>query len=206
MTVGVLVACVALLAGALFGGTADAKKKKKKKGGPVNVTKTVNQQIPDRGPLGTDPFGRLDSTIAVTGKKFNGRIIRDVNVTLQTTGNNAASAGDLLAEVTAPNGASVFLFLELEGQSVGPMTLDDETVNIIGGSGTATVPELQPPYAGSARPGAEGFGAPMATMDFGPVKGNWTLHVFDTDGTPAGITSILNSWSVSVATGGPLPS
>lgn len=206
LAVGVLVACLALLCAALLGGTADAKKKKKKKSGPVNITKTVNQQIPDRGPLGTDPFGRLDSTIAVAGKKYKNRIIRDVNITFQTTGNNVDSAGDLIAEVTAPNGATVFLLLGAEGQSIGPVTFDDESLNILGGGTTATFPELLPPYNGTARPGVEALGAPMATMDFGPVSGNWTLHMFDTDGSPANITSTLNSWTLSAQTGGALPS
>jgi hypothetical protein len=200
-----LVACVALLGAALLGGTAEAKKKKKK-AGPVSITKAVNQQIPDRGAGVNDPFGRLDSTIAIAGKKFKNRIVRDVNVTIQTTGNNTASGSDLLGELSAPNGATVFVILDLETQSIGPVTIDDESLNVLGGGTVATFPELIPPYAGTMRPGIEGVGTPMSALDFGPVKGNWTLHMFDNDATPANITSILDSWTLTVQTGGPLPS
>jgi hypothetical protein len=196
-----ILVCVLLLVAGLSAGAADAKKKKKA-AGPLSVTKPVNLAVPDRA-LFPSPYGRLDSTIVV-GKKFKNRTIRDVNVTFQTAGNDVDSAQDFAAQVTAPNGATAWLVLQLSGQNIGPLTLDDESQFLLGGSTPSGFPILAAPYQGAARPGIEGLGS-LSPLDFGPVKGNWTLQAFDTDGTPAGITSTLISWTLNVKTGGPLP-
>jgi subtilisin-like proprotein convertase family protein len=193
---GVLALSVALGAGA-----ADAKKKGKV-GGTANITKTVNQQVPDRPAGPNAPFGVLTSTIDVGGKKFKGTKVRDVNVTLQTTGSAANAAGDLLAELTAPNKATVTLFLQLSGQSVGPLTLDDESSALIAGPQPCPVANwLCEPYAGTARPSIDGFGlGSLSVMDNGPAAGTWTLRVYDFDDT---LTNVLNSWKLKVVAGKP---
>src|SRR5262245_59152457 len=104
-----------------------ASAKKKKAGGTANITKQVNQQVPDG--TGTTN-GVLISSVSVGGKKFKGTVILDVNVTLQVTGSAAQSAGQLAARVTAPNGMTTWLiFGDLVGQSFGPLTFDDESPN-----------------------------------------------------------------------------
>lgn len=191
---GVLVLSVALGAG-----TADAKKKSKV-GGTANITKTVNQQIPDRPAGPNAPLGVLTSTIDVGGKKFKKAKVRDVNVTLQTTGSAATAAEDLFAELTAPNQATVTLFLSLSGQSVGPLTIDDESTAMIAGPQPCPVSTwLCEPYAGTARPSVEGLAlGTLAVMDNGPAAGKWTLRVYDVDDT---LTSVLNSWKLKVVAG-----
>lgn len=186
----------------LTAGVAEAKKKRKV-GGTVDITKAVNQQVPDRAAGVNTPFGVLTSTIDVAGKKFKKARARDVNVTLQTTGSAAGAAGDLHAELTAPNGATVTLFAFLSGQSVGPLTLDDESPALLFAAPQPCVVAtwLCEPYAGTARPSVDGISiGPLAVMDNGPVKGTWTLRVFDFDDT---LTSVLNSWRLNVVAGKP---
>lgn len=137
------------------------------------------------------------STIDV-GRKFKGKKIRDVNVTLQTSGNGATAAIDLDAFLTAPNGATVNLFVGLSGQSVGPLTFDDESPFNIGFGPPCVDPTaLCPPYIGTGEPLGQ-----LATMDGGQAKGTWTLQVLD-DGTTATRASILNLWQLNVTAGKP---
>jgi subtilisin-like proprotein convertase family protein len=196
---------LALALGVIAGPTAGAAQAKKKKvGGTVDITKQVNAPIPDAttGPPGTN--GLLTSTITV-GKKFKGSVIRDVNVTVQTTGNNATAAQDLNARLTAPNGATSWLFRSLSGQSIGPLTLDDQSSNFLAlGTTTNTPDQLGPPYAGTAQPDLwQHFGgSPLTGLNNGPANGTWTLRVYDT-GTTAGRTSTLNLWRLHVLAGKP---
>ena len=193
-----LIACLALAIPA-----AAAKKKggKKKGGGPVNITKTVNAPIPDKGPgpAGTGLETPLSSTIDV-GKQAKGLKIDDVNVTLQTLGTSGVSPGDnLVAILRAPNGANTFLFNLLDGSpgtpnlSIGPLTLDDEAPLILGIGTPNNSFSLFVPWLGSAIP--DGVG--LWVMDNGPVRGTWTLDVFD---DVTGETNNLVSWSLNVRT------
>jgi len=194
----------------LSAGAAQAKKKKAKIGGTVNVTKTVNAPIgsnpapvPDAGPT---TFGVLDSTIKVGGKKFKGTKIRDVNVTVQTAGTSGASAADnLLARLTAPNGATTQLFFALAGHSIGPVTLDDESVNFLFPTAppAPAATALVSPYQGTAQPScfAVQFSpCVLSAMDNGGVTGTWTLSVYDFS---VNETSNLVSWQLVVAAGKP---
>ena len=124
MSTGAVVAAVALLGGAIFGGTADAQKKKKKGGGSATVTKTVNAPVPDAIGNGVEKVldGKLATTLTV-GKAGKNKSIGRVAVTLQTTGLAAGAAGDLDANITAPDGTTVGLFGGLAGQSIGPLTI-----------------------------------------------------------------------------------
>lgn len=173
--------------------------KKRKAVTTLNVSKTLNEPIPPRapGPAGGGVYGLLTSTIEV-GKRFRGRLIRDVDVTVQTLGTTGDTpANDLFAKLTAPNGATVTLFSQLIASapnlSIGPLTIDDE-------SPLWARPRppvgLAPPWTGRARPA----GPPLAVMDGGPAKGIWTLKVLD-----RGVTedSTLVSWALQVSTGRP---
>jgi subtilisin-like proprotein convertase family protein len=180
---------------------AAAAKKKKKAGGTVNITKAVNQQVPDAT---ATTNGVLVSTIQVGGKKFKGTKVRDVNVTVQATGSGDGAADDLNLRLTAPNGATTWLVgNSLDGTSFGPLTFDDESVNTIGfdtPSRDSTL--LAPPYVGTVQPhcfSAQG-GCMLSAMDNGPVSGTWTLRVVDSDEAPV-LTSILNSWQLTAVAG-----
>jgi hypothetical protein len=186
------------LCAALVVSTAAGAQKKKGKKGPraVNITKTVGAPVPDP-PVGQ--FGVLSSTIEV-GKQFRGKRIRDVDVTLQVTGAGpgANSVQDIVARLIAPNGASTTLFFEDlgPGNLIGPLTLTDESLLLLG-DGVANDPtRLFAPYQGSARP----EGSPLWKMDNGPVAGPWTLRLLDVAVTE---TSVLASWRLNVAVGNP---
>src|SRR5436305_1903078 len=128
------IAGVFLLALCLAVGLAagDAAAKKKKKGASVFAQSvTVNAAVPDF-PTGPNPVPTPLSSSLTVGKKFKGKSVGDVNVTgIQTTGDSAAgngSAGDLNIQLSAPNGRTVMLDPgSLGGQSIGPLTLDDDT-------------------------------------------------------------------------------
>jgi hypothetical protein len=198
--VGVLALAVSVTVGLTVSGTAAAKKKKKKAGGTVDITKAVNQQVPDAT---ATTNGVLVSTIDVGGKKFKGTKVRDVNVTLQATGSAGDAAEQLTGRLTAPNGATTWLFAnQLAGQSFGPLTIDDESVNTISFDPSRDSTLLASPYAGTAQPhcfSAQG-GCTLSAMDNGPVSGTWTLRVVDNDSTPP-LTSILNSWRLTAVAG-----
>jgi subtilisin-like proprotein convertase family protein len=184
---------------AVAGASPAAAKKKGKVGGTADITMPVNAGIPD-ATANTD--GLLASTITVGGKKFKGSKVRDVNVTAQTTGANADAAADLDARLTAPNGATSWLFSNLAGQSIGPLTLDDQSVNFLVNTAPVSSNSLGPPYTGTAQPNclqAHG-GCPLTVMNNGPATGTWTLRVYDR-GISAGSTSILNSWRLVVRAG-----
>jgi hypothetical protein len=205
-TIRVLLATLvtALAFGATAATAGAAKKKKKEGGGAVNITKAVNAPIPDAAPPPPGTlvaiFGTLTSTIDV-GKQFKGRQVRDVNVTVQTlgaTGLNPASG--LIAFLTAPSGADSTLFSGLGGfggtnPSIGPLTLDDESVLDLGSGAPDNPTQLFEPWAGTAAPGST-----LSVMDGGPVRGTWTLTVQD---GLAGETSSLVSWRLNVVAGRP---
>jgi subtilisin-like proprotein convertase family protein len=200
--IGVLALVLSVTVGLASGSIAEAKKKKKS-GGTADITKQVNQTVPDATAT-TD--GLLTSTITIGGKKFNKTKVRDVNVTLQGTGDtggNNGSAADIAAQLTAPNGASTWLIDQsLSGQSFGPLTFDDETFFRVAGL-TADAPnDLASPYVGSMQPdcfSAHG-GCTLSVNDNGPASGTWTLRVFDRDN---GQTTVLNFWRLVVVAGKP---
>jgi subtilisin-like proprotein convertase family protein len=180
---------------------APATAAKKKKGpGTFTATKAVNLPVPDAGPGPTGANGLLTSTITA-GKPFKGRQIRDVDVTVQTTGIGMDSVSDLDVRLTAPNGATVFLVgLLFPGNALGPLTLDDDTNVTLGsmfGPFQLRDPrDLYAPWAGTAQP----QGYQLAYMDGGPVRGNWMLSVSDLNNTD---TNTLVSWGLKVVAGRP---
>jgi subtilisin-like proprotein convertase family protein len=200
----VLALVLSVVLGSVTGGVALAKKKKA--GGTFNGSKTVNQAIPDAT---ATSYGMLTSTISV-GKKFKGMRVRDVNVTLQTTGTSNNSAGQVEARLTAPNGATTWLFGQsaLDGQMAGPLTFDDQSINhVFEGTPAPDSTNLAPPYVGTVQPdcySARGV-CSFSVMNEGPVKGTWTLRVYDAEDSPVA-TSTLNGWSLRVVAGKPFAS
>jgi hypothetical protein len=210
--VAVGLTAVALVVALMASPAAAKKKGGKKGGGRLDVTKAVNLPIPDR-PTGADAqVGILDSTIEAP-KQFKGKLIRDVNVTVQTLGTTpynpmaTGPASQIRARLTAPNGAHTTLFsgrspAPLGGgqfalnQSIGPLTLDDESPLALGDEQPHNPRELYAPWAGRARPA----GKQLAVMDNGPVAGTWTLTMADVSALE---TSNLVSWRIEVATGKP---
>jgi hypothetical protein len=191
-----LVAVVAALA--IFG--AGAAVAKKRKGTRVfDATSMTNAPIPARSdPNG--PWGVLSTTIDAP-KSFKGLQIRDVNVTLQTTGTSGNfPAAATRPQLTAPNGATVRLFSGLQSvtgaHNIGPLTLDDESPLELVSLTPSDPVGLYDPWIGSARPES----GRLAVMDNGPVRGTWTLTVLT---TLANETSTLNFWHLTVVAGRP---
>jgi hypothetical protein len=183
-----------------------AKKKGKRVRAIVDITQAVGAPIPDATPVqgGGPPIdGVLLSTINV-GKRFKGRRVRDVNVTVQTTGISGGNpASDLNIFLTAPNRATALAFADPGGfgstaASVGPLTLDDESSTALGDGLQSNPFELSPPFAGTARPLER-----LARMDNGPARGVWTLVALDTTNPPPDRVSVLNSWRLTLTTGRP---
>jgi hypothetical protein len=193
---------IAALGALVVAPAAGAKPKQAK--GPLVVTKPVETLVPEASSSPDGPYGLLRSTIDV-GKRFKGRVIRDVNVTVKTTGatgNNPSN--DLTAYLTAPNGATTALFSSLGGLdpgtavSIGPLTLDDDTpTHLVSVYNQGDPLSLKPPFTGTAMPIQT-----LASLDSGPVRGTWTLSVVDSFSGGAE-TSILNFWGLNVATGRP---
>ena len=201
LTIGSMVAVVALLGGVILGGTADAKKKKKK-AKAITVTKSVNAAIPDAVGNGVAKVqdGKLATTLTV-GKKAKKSTVANTAITFQTTGLAAGASGDLDADLIAPDGTRVNVFNSLNGQSIGPLTLQPNNATLICSFDPAiTVPPpppcadpdatLNPPYAGTA--GNSGLNLLNGVKE----KGNWTFVIYDRGYAvpPAtALTSILNS-------------
>jgi subtilisin-like proprotein convertase family protein len=182
-------ALVLTLCAATLPATAGAKKKSNR----VDVTNQANLSIP----VGTAATaGLAESTIEV-GKRFKGRRIRDVNVTIHIVGTGTNSVVGLRTTLTAPNGATTLLEYSLgPGSQIGPLTLDDEApVSLITGAPSGLAGFLFVPWQGAA----QADGGPLGVMDDGGVRGTWTLRVIDTSTTVH--TNTLSFWRLEVATG-----
>ena len=198
---GVLLLAICVGVGLAAG---DAAAKKKKKGASVfNGSVTVNAPIPDE-PAGNGHDIPVVSTLNV-GKKFKGKQVGDVNVTgIQTTGNDPDSASDMNFQLTAPNGRTVLLDdSALGGQSIGPLTLDDDTrTSICDDTTIDNCPDpdknLIRPFAGTAN--LLGFFsgdiAPLAILNGSPMKGTWTFTIWDDSNNNR--TSTLNRWGLRI--------
>jgi hypothetical protein len=185
------VATCALIGITLPAVSADAKRKGPKRAGPIEMTQTVGQLVPDAG---TDQAGLLRSSMVIGGKRLKGQSIGDVDATVKTTGVGPEAAEDLGVRLTAPNGATTTLFNELPGQSVGPLTLDDESPALLCFDDTPPCADpdrtLVFPYSGTVSAGGG-----MQIFDRGPIRGTWTLTATDdfTDGT-----TVIDFWSLRI--------
>jgi subtilisin-like proprotein convertase family protein len=185
----------------LAAGDVAAKKKKKHKASVFSASVAPNVAIPDKPP-GTALETPAVSTITV-GKKFKGKTVGDVNVTgITTAGDSPNSAGDLNFSLSAPSGKTVLLDSNsLGGQSIGPLTLDDDTPRSVCDDTTLTCSDpdatLLRPFIGTAnliglRNGDLG---PLNIFNGVAMRGTWTFRIWDT-GT--GQTSTLNSWGLQI--------
>lgn len=195
--VGVLALALSVTAG--LGVNAEAKKKKPKKTAVTfTSTKAVNAAIPD-APVAAGPSTPVRSSINLGGK-FKGKVVTDVNVMFQSTGSAVGAANDLTFKLSAPNGRTNLLFESLGGQSIGPLTLDDDTRTGICDDATLTCRDpdatLLQPFAGRANTlDQDDDMRPMSIFDGVAMKGDWTLTVFDFSNT---LTSTLNQWGLEM--------
>ena len=173
-----------------FAGPAQAKKKGKKKGGNfATVTKATGAPIPDFAGPAAIP---LDTVLDIGGKAFKGKVVSDVNITVQTTGNVAGAANDLIARLSAPSGRSTNLFTSVGGSSasIGPFVMDDDTRTL---ACNGTTPNfcanndpfatLLIPFAGRAAGFANGAYFGLNRFYGVPMRGNWILSIWDNGNT-----------------------
>src|SRR3954452_18843372 len=132
----VLVLCLAVALGA---GAASAKKKKSKPS-VFTASAAPNLVVPDA-------VNNVNETIVTSAitvpKKFKGRTVGDLNITgVQSTGDTANAAGRLNLMLVGPGGRSVLFDAgALGGQSIGPVTFDDDTQTSICDSVTCSDPD-----------------------------------------------------------------
>jgi hypothetical protein len=206
---GVLALALCTALGFTFGGAAEAKKKQKK-------TKTVvfrqsvspNIAVPDDAASG--PSTPVKSAITVSGKKFKGKVVGDLDVTgIQTTGTGAVAARNLRMKLIAPNGRTVSLIRQSIGQtSIGPLTIDAQSPVSICDSDTPDCSDpsstLVRPFAGTAN--SQGLGGSstggVRGMNGVQMSGTWTFEIFDVGNV--GQTSVLNSWGLQITAAKPV--
>jgi hypothetical protein len=206
LSVGAVVAVVALLGGALFGGAAEAKKKHKPKTCAPAVQTTGPVAIPDRppGPLAVD--GQVAIPLIVGGKACKGKTVANLDVTYQTTGATANAAPDLYFRVTSPDGRTYTITGNgFSGMSIGPVTLTMHTpVQTCFGATPPPPPPctnqdpdatLNPPYVGVARD------TDLPLYIGAPVRGTWVFRAFDAGNLD---TSILNFAKLAITAQRPI--
>jgi Proprotein convertase P-domain len=195
---GVLALALSVTAGLGVSSGAKPKTKVKKTAVSFATTKLVGATIPD-APLASDPSVPVRSSISL-GKKFRGKVVTDVNVMFQSTGTVVGAAADLTFKLSAPNGRTNILLQQVGDQSIGPLTVDDDTRTSICDSATATCrdpdAELLQPFNGRANTLGNGPGVrPLSNFNGVPMKGDWTITVFDGANTR---TSTFNRWRLEV--------
>ncbi len=143
----------------------------------TNASSEVPKTIPDNNATG------VSSSVFVAER---GRI-KDLNVTLPSPGILHPSDGDLVIDITGPDGTTVRLAdhvrgPDYQGHSFSGTTFDDEAVNNIS-QGSA-------PFAGNFRPQND----QLSRFDGKSRRGTWTLRVRDLF---AGDTGTLRAWGVA---------
>ena len=194
---GVLALALSVTVGVVTG--AEAAKKKKSNKASFSQTKAVNVVIPDDVAVGASVPVRTDINL---GNKFKGKVVTDVNVTVQTTGNIAGAAADLNAKLSAPNGRTIILFESVGDISIGPWKMDDDTRTQICDQ---VVPPacidpdstLNRPFAGTSNLNDDDDDVrPLSGFNGVGMKGNWTLSIYDA--ADVGQTSTLNQFGVEI--------
>jgi hypothetical protein len=188
----------------------DAAAKKKKKGASVySASTSPNLAVPDEpsGPGAQDII--VTSTLTV-GKKFKGKTVGDLNVTgVKTTGTGPNAAGSLDLMLVGPGGRSVLFDAgALGGQSIGPVTFDDDTPTSICDDPPCSDPDatLQRPFVGTTNL-ANTFGGdtgPLVAFNGTPMRGTWTLYAWDSNDD--GNTNVVNTWGLGIAAAKPVKS
>jgi hypothetical protein len=99
------------------------------------------------------------------------------------------------------------LFIAIGDQSIGPLTLDDDTRTSICNSPlppTCADPDqsLARPFAGTANLLSNGLSSgPLSSFDGVKMRGTWSLRVFDAaDPT----TTVLNQWGLRLKVAKPV--
>jgi hypothetical protein len=178
LSVGVIVACTALLGGAIFGGVADAKKKKSSN--VANITAAPRSIVQATGVGPTHRFG-VTPVIFNIGKKFKGKkVAADSVILTYSLAGPAGSLDDYQLRLSNPKGRT--LFLEPPGlptsTTVGPLTITPNSP-----FGTCGTPPCSDPFATVNGPGFVGtIGDPsLALFNGTAMRGNWVLNIIDTD-------------------------
>jgi hypothetical protein len=199
MSVGAVVACIALLGGAMFAGAADAKKKKKKaKPAACAVTaQGTGGAIPDRPP-GASFFGFLNTPVNVNSSACRTSTVTNVDVTFQTFGATSIAAADLFFRLQAPDGRTYDVSSNgFSGPNIGPLTLTQRTrIQTCPGAAAPPPPPcldpdfaLNAPFVGTARD------ADLGSYYGAPVNGTWTWTSYDTGNLD---TSLLSSVQLAI--------
>jgi hypothetical protein len=201
---GVLTVVLSVTVGLVSGSVADAKKKKKGKSGKVTVSKTAPTVIPNKAAANaTDTITTVPLTV---GKKAKGKVVGWDSLTVTSTFSapDSATLNDIYAEITAPNGRTVFIqnpevSTFVDNTTSGPLTetpdspfqtcFPNATHTCPGGGGEFPENTVAPPFAGTV-------GNPDLTQFGGvPARGTWSVKVFNSSDTTAGT---LNSVSLSM--------
>lgn len=176
---------------------AQAKKKKSK---DAVASATPNLAIPNGAAADPQPQSGppVRSTVTI-GKKFKGKEVASVAVTVQTTGTGEGAGGDLIADLIAPDGTTVFLFGNLLSTNIGPLTIQPNSpispcqqLNFLPTSPPCPPETLGAPFAGTVGQ------AQMRLFNGVSMRGTWSLRVRDVFGPPSPGTNVLSSWSLRI--------
>ncbi|MDX6615585.1 MAG: hypothetical protein QOD60_676 [Solirubrobacterales bacterium] len=178
LSVGVIVACTALLGGAVFGGVADAKKKKSSN--VANITAAPRSIVQSTGAGPTHRFGVTPVFFNVS-KKFKGKTVAADSVILTVSlSGPAGSLDDTSFRLSNPKGRTAML--DSPGLStsttIGPLTITPNSP-----FGTCGVPPCPDPFNTVNGPGFVGTVGDNSLQIFTgtAMRGTWTLNIIDTD-------------------------
>ena len=197
-----LAATAMLVVAVMAAPTAEAKKKSKNKAAEVSAT--VGQAIPQPadsvilGPIATAP-PTLKSGLVV-GKKFKGKTVGRVSVTLKTTGFSPDAGGELAFQLSAPDGTTIPVQqFPLYTQSIGPVTFVPNSPvqpcsspRVFPDKPACDPGSLNAPFAGT-------IGSPGLRLLSGlSMRGTWTLRSYDVFGGVGNQPSTLDSWGLRI--------
>jgi hypothetical protein len=192
------------LAVGLAAGDAVAKKKKSK-AKLFAASAAPNLVVPD-SPSGNQQETFVTSPITVP-KKFKGKTVGDLNITgLKTTGDTANAADGLDLMLVGPGGRSVLFDAgALNGQSIGPVTFDDDTQTSFCADPPCSDPDatLMYPYAGTTNLVGvfSGDQGPLNVFNGSPMRGTWNLYAWDND---TGGNNVINTWGLQITAAKPV--
>src|SRR3954447_8778886 len=181
-----------------------AAKKKKTKASLFTGSASPNLVVPDEPGTGQEVFVTTGITVP---KKFKGKTVGDLNITaIKTTGDAADSADGLDLMLVGPGGRSVLFDAgALDGQSIGPVTFDDDTPTSFCASPPCSDPDqtLMYPYSGTTNLVGvfSGDQGPLSVFNGSPMRGTWTLYAWDND---FGGNNVVNSWGLQITAAKPV--
>ena len=191
------------MVGALAAGPAVAKKKKSK-ASVFAGSVSPNLAVPE---VASGPEPIVTSALTVP-KKFKGKSVGDLNITgVQTTGTGSTSANGLDLMLVGPGGRSVLFDAgAMGGQSIGPVTFDDDTQTSFCDDPPCSDPDatLLRPFVGTTNL-AFTFGGdtgPLSVLNGTPMRGTWSLYAWDNDSD--GDTNVINTWGLRISAAKPV--